>query len=451
MQSVRFLVIVACFLVTTSAVAEDISSQIEKYMRVRVEHDHFNGTILVARDGEPLVRKGYGMANLELDVPNTPKTKFRIGSLTKQFTAMAVMILQEQGKLDVRDKIKKYWDDIPKAWNDITITHLLTHTSGIPNYTAFVDFVTAPPVPVTVDQVIARFKDKPLETKPGAAYKYCNSGYVVLGKLIEKVAGRSYGDFLAETIFNPLGMKDTGFDRAIPILKNRADGYSRPFATFLNSRLLDMSLLHACGALYSTVDDLSLWDRALYTNKLVSKGGLEKIFTPHQGNYGFGWSIVTSCGRPLYTHTGSIGGFICAISRFPNERVCVIVLSNVEGTPVLPVARDLSAIALGEPCALPGPRNEIAIDTKLYDSYVGIYEFNNGAATITITRDQNRLMSQLTQQRAFPIFPQSETCYFYKVVDAQLEFVNDARGRVTHAILHQGPIDMKAQRRAEKK
>ena len=170
----------------------ELASRIEEYMAARVNRDHFSGSILIARDGKVLFSRGYGMANLELDVPNTPQTKFRLGSITKQFTAMAILILQERGKLNVQDKVKKYLPDAPKAWDEITIHHLLTHTSGIPNYTALPDFLKTLPDRVTLKELIARFKDKPLDFKPGEKFRYSNSGYVVLGQIIETASGQNY-------------------------------------------------------------------------------------------------------------------------------------------------------------------------------------------------------------------------------------------------------------------
>jgi CubicO group peptidase (beta-lactamase class C family) len=232
-------------------------SKVEDYMAARVKRDHFSGSILIARDGRVLVSQGYGMANLEHEVPNTPQTKFRLGSITKQFTAMAILILQERGKLAVQDKIKKYLPDAPKAWDEITIHHLLTHTSGIPNYTENLDFLRTLPVRVTLKELIAKFKDKPLDFKPGDKFKYSNSGYILLGQIIENASGENYPRFMNETIFAPLKMTDTGYDNALPIIKHRAAGYTRRLGfAITNCDYIDMSIPHAAGALYSTVEDL---------------------------------------------------------------------------------------------------------------------------------------------------------------------------------------------------
>jgi CubicO group peptidase (beta-lactamase class C family) len=446
----RGVVAISALLVLLSAApapSQDIDSKVEEYMRARVERDHFSGAVLVARDGKPLVRQGYGMANLEHDVPNAPNVKFRLGSITKQFTAMAVMILQEKGKLDVREKVKTYLPDSPKAWDEVTVHHLLTHTSGIPSFTSFPDYLASMPVHVTLDQLVARFKDKPLEFKPGEKFKYSNSGYVLLGKLIDKVSGRTYPEFLQKNIFEPLGMKDTGYDNPIPVLKHRASGYSRPFLLNLNASYLDMSIPHAAGALYSTVDDLLLWDQALYTEKLVSKATLEKIFTPFKNHYAYGWTVGKEFGRKMVGHGGGINGFATDIRRYPDDRICVVVLSNLDSAPVGAIGHDLAAIAFGEKYSIPGRRLEAKVDPKLFDDYAGRYEADEPKVTVTVTREGDRLMARLTGQPKLQLFPESETSFFDKAVDARVEFIKDKSGKVTHLVIHQGGVDLKARRR----
>ena len=330
--------------------ASELASRVEEYMAARIARNHFSGSILIARDGKVLFSQGYGMANLELDVPNTPQTKFRLGSITKQFTAMAILILQERGKLNVQDKVKKYLPDAPKAWDDITIRHLLTHTSGIPNYTALPDFLKTLPVRVTLKELIAKFKDKPLDFKPGEKFSYSNSGYIVLGQIIETVAGQNYPSFLKQAILDPLKMNDTGYDNATAILKHRASGYTRRLGIVLtNCDYVDMSIPHAAGALYSTVLDLLKWDQALYSEKLVPRKTIEAMFTPFKGNYGYGWLIDKKFGLTRYEHGGGIMGFVTIIERYPEEKLLVVALSNLENSPIGEIGTDLAAIALGLP------------------------------------------------------------------------------------------------------
>ena len=194
---------------STAPTADEISRKAEEYMQASVKQEKFSGTILIAKDGKPIISKGYGMANYELETPNTPNTIFRLGSITKQFTAVSIMQLQEKGKLNVNDLICKYLENCPQTWEAITIKNLLTHTSGIPNYTGFEDFEKTAAEPLKSSEVVARFRDKPLDFKPGENYKYSNSAYHLLGIIIEKVSGKTYADYLQENIFTPLGMKNS--------------------------------------------------------------------------------------------------------------------------------------------------------------------------------------------------------------------------------------------------
>jgi CubicO group peptidase (beta-lactamase class C family) len=309
----------------------------------------FSGSVLIARNGKVLVRKGYGEADREKHVVNTAQTKFRLGSTTKQFTAMAILILQAQGKLNVQDRICTYLADCPTTWQQITIHHLLTHTSGIPDFTSFPDFKITMRSPSSPTETIARFKDKPLAFQPGKKFSYSNSGYVVLGAIIEQASGKSYEAFLQENIFVPLQMVDSGYDH------NNGDlaiGYRNQtnLADFI-----DMSIPYAAGGLYSTVEDLYRWDQALYTDKLIPKNLRDKMFTPFAQlqdtggfGYGYGWGIGKEGDRPVLSHTGGIKGFSSSIARYPNDKVVIIVLGNREDVNSGNIGVQLAKIVFGE-------------------------------------------------------------------------------------------------------
>src|SRR5262245_33638673 len=215
-----------------------IAAKIEDYMQALVRASNFSGTMLLARNGVPLVSKGYGLANAEWQIPNAPDTKFRLGSITKQFTSMLIMRLQEQGKLKVQDPICTYISPCPDAWKPVTIHHLLTHTSGIPSYTDSPDYLKTMMVPKTLDDMVAGFRNLPLEFEPGSRFKYDNSGYFLLGVIIEKTSGRKYEEALKSEIFDPLGMNDTGYDHHATILPRRATGYGRDGSTIINAPYL---------------------------------------------------------------------------------------------------------------------------------------------------------------------------------------------------------------------
>src|SRR5438132_8441593 len=252
-------------------------------MDALVKAGKFNGSILIARDGKVLVSKGYGMANFELDVPNTPQTKFRLGSITKPFTAIAIMLLQERGKLSVQESIGKYLADCPEAWQTITIHHLLSHTSGLAKHDKAGDYLKTAMMPMTVMQLIDSFRNKPADFKPGDKFDYNNNGYILLGCVIEKVSGQSYEAFLKANIFAPLKMADSGYDNHDPIIKNRAAGYRSESATLFNAAYIDESQPFAAGALYSTTGDLLLLDQALNEGKLLSPKTQETMFTVVSG------------------------------------------------------------------------------------------------------------------------------------------------------------------------
>jgi CubicO group peptidase (beta-lactamase class C family) len=330
--------------------AQGVASEVDRYLNAAAEAGKFSGSVLIARNGEVLVSKGYAMANRELGVPNTPRMKFRIGSLTKQFTAMAVMILQERGKLSVRDSVCKYVPDCPRGWAEITVHHLLTHTSGIQDLLSFPDFQQTMALPSPVAQTVNRFKNKPLDFRPGTKFKYSNSGYVLLGYIIELVSGRPYEAYLRENIFEPLKMSNSGSDHNDLIIVNRAAGYTKRDGGVINAPYIDMSIPTGGGSLYSTVEDLFLWDQSLYTEKLVTKKSLADMFTPYAtADWGDGAAYGWFVGRDKSNHkymgfVGGINGFASQIMRYPDEKVLVVVLSNFSFAPVIDIENDLAGI-----------------------------------------------------------------------------------------------------------
>jgi CubicO group peptidase (beta-lactamase class C family) len=439
------LVLMTALGLATTARAEDLAPRFEEYMKAYLNVQHFSGVVLVSKGGETLFAKGYGLANAEHEVPNTTRTKFRLGSITKQFTAMAILILQERGKLNVDDPVGKYIDDAPKAWEGVTIHHLLTHTSGVHSYTDDLVYRTKMMMPETVKSMIARFRDKPLDFRPGEKFHYSNSGYFLLGAIIEKVSGKSYEAFLKEAIFDPLDLKDTVYDHHATLLPGRASGYTRGSHGLVNAEYLDMSQPYAAGSLYSTVLDLARWDRALNDGKLISKASYAKMYTPVKNDYAYGWVVSNPKGRKEIQHGGGINGFVTQILRYPEEKVCVVVLCNV--LPMNPgrVAHDLAKIAFGEPYDLPAAHKVAKVDPKIYDTYVGRYELEPKVIA-TITREGDRLMIEVTGQSRVEMFPESDTVFFLKVVDATITFVKDDKGKVGHLVIDQGGRDAKAKR-----
>jgi CubicO group peptidase (beta-lactamase class C family) len=432
-------------LLAGSCLGQD-AGRMDQIVQSYATNNSFMGSVLVARDGQVLFSKGYGSANLEWNVPNAPNTKFRLGSVTKQFTAASILLLEERGKLSVSDPVKKYLPDAPAAWDKITIFHLLTHTSGIPNFTGFPDYAKLEPFATTAEQVVGRFRDKPLDFEPGAKWSYSNSGYVLLTYLIEKITGGSYKTFVQENIFTPLGMKDSGYDSNSAVIPHRASGYVLVNNQLENAGFVHMTVPQGAGALYSTTEDLLKWEQGLFGGKVLQAASLEKMTTPFKDDYAFGLEVRTVGGHKMIDHGGGIQGFNTELAYYPDDKLTVVVLGNVNGAAPGEIATKLAALSHGETVSLPGERKEITLDSKTLSRNVGAYQMASGASML-ITLENNQLSAKLATQPAFPIFPETQTMFFLKVVDAQIEFAkNDDRGRPTELILHQNGRDMPAKR-----
>lgn len=344
---ILFLILVS-LPVVAAAQTRDKVGKLTKYFETACREEGFSGVVLVAGNGKPLVAKACGLANVEFRVPNTIRTKFRIGSMTKQFTAAAIMMLQERGKFKVSDPIDKYLRDIPEQWKGITIRQLLSHTSGLMHSWALPEFEKTMMIPATTDETLARFWDKPLLFKPGEGFLYSGVGYFLLARVIEETSGVSYETFLKENIFAPLAMKDTGSDRPELVLNDRASGYDFKDGRLLNAPIIYMPKLAGGGNLYSTVEDLLRWDQALYTDRILSKKSFTEMTTPVRNDYGYGWLIKESFGRRLMTHGGDVPGFTAYIARYTDDRVTIIVLNNVTNVPAGKIGKKLATILYGE-------------------------------------------------------------------------------------------------------
>jgi len=422
----------------------DAAARLDAYLQASHELERFSGSVLVARGGRIVLRQGYGLANYELGVPNTPETKFRLGSITKQFTAMIVLQLEARGLLKVTDTVAAFFPDYPQG-DRITIHHLLTHTAGIPNLTDFPDYAATMALPTTPAESLARFKDLPLAFEPGERFSYSNSGYILLGAIIEKVSGRPYEECLRENILIPLGMNDTGYDHAATVLKGRASGYDFADDRMVNAPYIDMSVPFAAGALYSTVDDLYKWDRALSTDRLVPRAVLDRIFTPFKDGYAYGWLVGSSAGRRNIRHGGGINGFSTDISRFPDDDACIIVLNNFNTGFISEISDALAAGLFGQPVEIPRARTVVAPPDEVLDAYAGRYQPDGLPVVFTITRDNGRLYVQVPGQPRAPLWAESETQFFMKSVSFDLTFHKTA-GRVTDFVLVQGKRELFARR-----
>ena len=352
--------------------AQDKARMVDALLASYHDAGLFNGAALVSDGGKVMLKKGYGLADFEWKIPNTPDTKFRIGSITKQFTATVIMQLVEEKKLSLDATLSSVLPYYRKdTGSKITVHHLLTHTSGIPSYTGLPNFMRdVSRDPYGVREFVEKYCSGDLEFEPGSRFLYNNSGYFLLGAIIEAVTNKPYAQALRERVFDPLGMAASGYDLSVPILEKRAHGYESGLAGVRNADYLDMGLPYAAGSLYSTVEDLYIWDQALYGEKVLPSKAKERMFTPGLGNYGFGWFIEKrSIGgdkaeRLTIGHGGGINGFSTQITRLPEDRHLVVLFNNTGGTGLAAITAGILDILYGR---TPPPARR-PIGTLLYDT-----------------------------------------------------------------------------------
>lgn len=431
--------------IKSTSLATDVSTEsflarldeIDTYLDAYAEIKHFSGTVLIAQGAHPPVTRSYGLANREHQVANTPFTKFRIGSVTKQFTAAAILQLQEKGLLDLQAPISKYLPDYPGG-DRITVDHLLTHTAGIPEYLnpeIFPDLLEWIRQPSTLAQLVDRFQELPLEFEPGETFRYSNSGYVLLTQIIEAVSNQSYADYLQTNVFDPLGMDQTGYEMPQTVIANLAQGYL--FVgddTYLQAAPLDMSIPQGAGGLYSTTADLATWTQWLHDEQtdstVLSTAAKTMLMQPAvqmepetspDTFYGYGLVVDTQFGKQRAHHNGGISGFASALAHYPEESLTIAVLSNLETAIPARIADDLAAIAFQVPYEFPKQREAIELDPSLYEKYVGTYQLlPEMQVMIRVTED--KLTAQATGQEAFILYPMSETDFFAQVADITVTF-----------------------------
>ena len=338
-----------CWLFITPCVAQQtVSAKVDQFIKAEMRRQRIPGlSLAVIRDGRTIVAKGYGLANIEHQIPVKPETVFQSGSIAKQFTATAVMILVEEGKLSLDDKITKYFPDAPETWKPITVRHLLNHTSGMGDYPLEVDLRRD----YTEDEYLAFIKKSSLVYQTGAKWDYSNIGYVTLGALIRKVTGKFYSDFLAERVFQPLGMTTARIISEADIVPNRAAGYRLVDGDLKNHEWVSPSTnTTADGSFYFTILDLAKWDAALYTDKPLKQSSLAQMWTPVKLDdgtrkaYGFGWSTNEIHNRRIIYHGGAWQGFKSFIVRFPDDKLTIIFFANLWDTKEIKLARGLTAI-----------------------------------------------------------------------------------------------------------
>lgn len=564
-----FISLLLYFPVQSQTKVEKIDDLLQRYY----DYNLFNGTVLIADSGEVIYENAFGYANLEWKVPMTVDTKFRIGSISKQFTATIIMQLVEEGKIKLNDKLTDYLPDYRKDTGDkITIHHLLTHTSGIVSYTNLPNvWIDSLKNSYEKNYFIKHFHSSDLEFEPGTKYNYNNTGYYLLAAIIEEVTGKHFGDVLRERIIEPAGMKNTGSEDDDIIVEKMASGYLRSLDTYREDRYMYMPNAMGAGHMHSIVRDLYKWDQALYTEKILSKESKEKMFTPFLNNYGCGWVIRkfaapgSSDSSIVIMHGGGINGFNTLFARDTSTRSTLIIFSNIASPPLNEMMTNISRIlsgmdieypkrpiadamkeviddegieagidyyrelknsedavvfdfsepqlnilgytylrndqidyavelfklnievfpdayntydSMGESYMVNGDKelaienykkslelnpgntnainklkelgveqkeNEAKVTNEILSRYVGEYELMPNFI-ITITVEGNKIFAQATGQGKFEIFPNSQTSFYYKVVNAQIDFVENAEGEFDQLILHQNGRDMPAKK-----
>ncbi|HKP10549.1 MAG TPA: serine hydrolase [Blastocatellia bacterium] len=546
-----------------AAIAQDRAAKINAVLTRASQLGQFNGAALVAEKGKVIFKKGFGFANMDWNIPNAPDTRFRIGSMTKEFTSMLILQLVNQGQIKLDGKLSDYLPDYRKDTGDkVTIHHLLNHTSGIPDRPGF--GLNESRDPYTVPEFIKKFASGDLEFEPGTKFSYNNTGYFLLGAIIEKVTGKTYEQVLRENILEPVGMKDTGYDHQSRVIARRASGYVKGAGGYMNVPFRDMSTAFAAGGLYSTVEDLYLWDQALYTDKLLPARMKELMFKPGLETYAYGWYVrnesFTVNNEPvlIITHGGQINGFNGMIVRYPARKNLIVIIENAsQGVRQLreiigrilydqpyemPKASGADALAkiisdkglaaavaqyrewkakaspdvdiseqeingladqllrdgktteaieilklnvgaypqssaaynsLGEAYVAAeqkelaiqalkkalelNPQSEnialrlkslegkaVAVDPKVYASYVGEYEA--GPRMITVSKESEKLMIQVNGQRKLEMVPESDTAFFISAVNVKATFIKDEAGQVTGLVINSGGRDIRAKK-----
>lgn len=538
--------LVVCDIAPGAAGADSLSGQIEALLKAEYPADKPGAAVIVRKNGRTLFRGACGMADLELGVPLQADMVFRLGSITKQFTAVAILLLEEEGKLKLSDDIRRFLPDFPQKGKPIRIEHLLTHSSGVRSYTDLPEWLNLWRKDMKLDELIALFKDLPLEFEPGSNWKYSNSGYILLGAVIEKASGMSYKDFVEQRIFRVLGMKHSGYDLTEKVIPRRVGGYQAGPDGLIHAPYLSMTQPHAAGALLSCVDDLALWHESLLNGKLIGAQSLKRAHTPFRlvdgrsTGYGYGWTVSEYDGHPTVEHGGGINGFLSYAISLPADGVYVALLQNFTGKDPETVAFKLALMAAGIPLqpgrpvslpeellrgycgvyehgkddlraislrdgrlesrrnrakvlkltavksdefrfeesfnrlrfgqdekgswvmvvprtgmtdkayrtdkTLPPDRVEIALDVKILQRYVGVYELQPGF-DLSVTLQGGQLMAQATGQAMLPLFAESEFRFFLKAVDAQLEFAMGTDNRAISLTLYQNGQIMPARRR----
>ncbi|WP_080059426.1 serine hydrolase [Spirosoma aerolatum] len=441
---VSLIALFGCISPSKAQSGRTTTEKLDEYITAAARHHRFNGTVLLAKQGQILLQKGYGWRNEATQTPNDSNSIYQLGSITKTFTAAAILQLQEEKKLSVKDKLSQYLPDYPNA-DQITIEQLFAHTSGIYDYKGVLysndslEFTR----PVSKERVLSTFKDKPLRHKPGKEVAYTNSGYFLLGLIIEKVTQQPFESVIRKRFIEPLQLTRTGFDFINLKRSEKTTGYTYwKDSVLVAVRPLDSTAAYSAGGMYSSVGDLYRWAQAMLTNQLLKPASQKLAFTAIKpGNWSYGWGInLFQKGQKLVFQNGNLPGFATFFVLLPEDNTVLIMLANVDdtsdATTLEPLLKDLLFITYGMPYQMPVSFRTVSVNDSILETYVGSYQLAPNRI-LSITFDNRKLFLQVTGQQRFELFPSSETDFFLKAVNAQLTFQKDAAGRVTQVVVHQ--------------
>lgn len=417
--------------------APDFAARASALVERSVAAGVFSGAVIVARDGRPLFRRAYGPANREWGIPNAVDTRFRIGSITKQFTAAAILRLAEEGRLGLDDPVSRHMPGLPAAWTPVTIRMLLNHSSGIPNVTALPTYqAKISRIARTPEEVVALLFPEDLVFAPGTGHSYSNTGYVLLAALVERVAGRPFDRYLADTLLAPLGLRDTGDGGAGPVLERRASGYRHALGVWRNAEPLAAGVASGAGTLASTLDDLVAWDAALLSGRVVSAASRAAMFTDYGHGYGLGWYIGTAYGRRLWSHGGFVNGFVAIKDTYPDPGLTIAVLGNTETAPAQTLSRALAGLYFGSA----DPAQAVRVGEAVLERYVGFYR--TGRRTLLgVTRAGAGLLLREIGQPPRALVPESDTTFVAAGDAARVTFDIEPDGHPTGLVLHRDGRD----------
>jgi CubicO group peptidase (beta-lactamase class C family) len=413
----------------------DIADSVTRYLGACERLGRFSGAVLLSAGGQIAFSGGFGMADRERRISNEARTRFRIGSLTKPFTAMAILRLMEQGGLHIDQPVADVVPGFPGG-TKITIGHLLDHSSGIPDIINLDETNQLRNRRFSLGELVRICAATPLLFEPGAACRYSNSGYIILAHVIETLTGVAYDQYIRENIFTPLSMSGSGGWNEAGGRPDSAIGYSIDGSEVIPAEERDPSTAIGCGGLVSTVGDLCAWDRALYTERLVSRDVTERLARRSRTGYCCGWRVSAMFQRRLVWHDGGVEGFTAGFYRFVDDQACVILLSNFEHAWGREIGRALAAILLDQPYSIPEGRPAAAIERSVLPDYEGAYRFSSDFV-VSVTREEGRLFFRATRQPRFEILPAARDQFFMNSSPAELSFTRGRTGEITHLIVHQ--------------